>query len=276
MAGPEMKKTKNLVFLHIPKAAGNSLLDFMLPNYVESERFDVNQGLNYPKRLEELRILPSEIKSSLRLVYGHLPFGVDCWLPGEWDYLTVFRHPVDRIASHFYFVREQPKHYLYEQVMAQDMSLEEYATSGLSGELSNGMTRLLCGDHDIDSLRGHGTCTEEHFGRALNNLQTKFSIVGIVEEMDRSFRLMSKAFNWPLRQVSQKNKTRNRSSLDRLSHSAIQAIESQNQMDLKLYQVAKQKFECLCSDYGVQRQRVGASTGLRHSVWSLLAKAISR
>ena len=98
-----------LIFLHIPKAGGNSFLDFLLPNFEFNRRFDVNQGLSYADRLRELEELEEIAKKSIELVYGHLPFGVHESFSTPSRYITVLRHPIDRIASHYYFVKEHLK-----------------------------------------------------------------------------------------------------------------------------------------------------------------------
>lgn len=237
-----------LVFLHIPKAGGNTFLQYMLPNFDEDRRFDVNLGLDYPKRLHELETLPETTKTKLDLIYGHLPFGVHQWIPQSCRYITFLRDPVDRVASHYFFVREQTRHPLHDAVVSRRMSLADYVNSGLSGELNNGMTRLLCGEADSDSLRGHADVSETHLNAALKHISEHFDAVCFVEQFDRSLRLLSRLYGWPERQIRRKNVTKNRTPTNQLSDSDRQAVEDANELDRTLYQQALQRFDQCCAE----------------------------
>ena len=243
----------------------------MLPNFEESERFSTYEGGDYEKRFRELENLDEESKKSLRLVYGHLPFGVHDWLPGQWQYFTFFRDPVDRIISHYFYVREQPTHRLHSAVIDNGMTLQQYALSNLSGELDNGITRMLCGRAELDSLRGDAPCTQVHFDEAKQNLQNSFCCVGLVEEFDRSMRLLSKVFGWPEREVTSQNVTRNRKPLAEVDEPAVKAIRERNGFDLALYEIAKQRFYDLCETHGIE-SRANTEGGLLPRLKQLLRR----
>ena len=251
-----------LVFLHVPKAGGNSMLDFLLPNFSEEVRFDVNQGLNYVERLKELSNLDDSTKRSLELVYGHLPYGVHQWLPQECQYFTVLRDPVDRVASHYYYVKEQPTHPLFEAVVGSGMTLAEYATSDLSGELSNGMTRLICGREQADSIRGHAACRDSDLNEAIEHLDRHFAVVGLLEKLPQTYQVLSKEFGWPRREVVRKNKTRQRKPLEKLDRKSREAIVQSNEMDLELYRWAKVRFEKQCTGLGIDVESAPGQTSL--------------
>ncbi len=255
-----MKRT--LIFLHVPKAGGNSLIEYLLPNFPEHERFDINEGLDYAARLNELAGLPIEQKASLRLVYGHLPFGVHGNLPNQCRYFTVLRHPIDRVASHYFFVREQPNHPLHGRVVSGNLSLAEYAVSGLSGELNDGMTRLLSGRPDSDSLRGHAPCQPDELERAIDHLERHFDVVGLLEQIDSTFKLLSAVYGWPSSRAAVRNRTKSRRAVESLSAAERDAILSKNQLDLHLYQWAQKAFSRKCGQHGIRLRRRGTFQGL--------------
>ena len=64
---------------------------------------------------------------------------------GETTYITVLRDPVDRIASHYYYAKRYPTHYLHKEITGRNMSLQDYASARLSDELDNGQVRMLAG-----------------------------------------------------------------------------------------------------------------------------------
>ncbi|MCA9140111.1 MAG: sulfotransferase family 2 domain-containing protein [Planctomycetales bacterium] len=239
------------IFLHIPKAGGNSLLEFLRPNYPEDAHFDVSLGLKYVDRLNELETMPAEQQSRFRFISGHLPFGIHQFLPQQSRYITVLRDPIDRVVSHYYFVREQRKHPLHDAVMSKNMTVADYVTSGLSGELNNGMVRLICGRAESDSLRGHAPCEDGDLRIALDHLRDHFEVVGLLEQIDATQQLLSRVFGWPERSSVRKNKTKVRKSTASLKKKEREIIASHNAMDIELYRWASERFENDCAKYGI-------------------------
>ena len=133
-----------LLFLHIPKAAGTTF------HYVLSRQFSPDEiltidGSDPESFIEEIKNLPIGDKLRVKCVKGHMPFGLHAYFPQPGTYITFLRDPVDRIISHYYYLRRSPQHYLYEVVTSKHMSLADYATSGISSELLNGQTHLISG-----------------------------------------------------------------------------------------------------------------------------------
>lgn len=263
--------SETLVFLHIPKAGGNSLNAFLLPNFSVEEIFDVNEGLDYANRLAALSHLPEDRRRSLRLVYGHLPFGVHQDLPNRCRYFTVLRHPVDRITSHYYFVKEQRKHPLHDAVVSQNLTLAEYATSGLTGELNNGMTRLISGRAESDSLRGHAPCQSDELQRALDHLDEHFDVIGLLEHIDASLQLLSSVYQWPNQKAVIRNRTKSRRPVDAIRREDREAILSMNEMDMKLYEWGKAHFSEQCRRRGIEWKHRPNT----RSIWQRLTKVFS-
>lgn len=244
--------TPATIFLHIPKCGGNSFLDFLRPRVAPGVEFDVSQRLNYAQRLRELQALSHEQRAVLRFVYGHLPWGVHRWLPQPAVYVTLLRHPVDRLVSHHAFVLQNHRHPLHAIVRAGRLSLVDYVRSGLSGELENGQTRLLCGRPELDSLRGHGPVTREHFEEAREHLLGEQTHFGLVELYDASQALIARALGWPAPvAASRKNATRRRPRLDSISKREWQAIIARNEFDMELYETAVREFSRRAADCGV-------------------------
>ncbi|MEO1615693.1 MAG: sulfotransferase family 2 domain-containing protein [Planctomycetota bacterium] len=242
---------ETLIFLHVPKAGGNSFLDFLVPNFQDESRFDVSAGLRYVERLEELAALPKEELRKLGFIYGHLPFGVHESLPQMFHYITVLRDPIDRILSHYYFVKEQRKHPLHEAVVSQKMSVADYVQSGLSGELNNGMVRLICGRPESDSLRGHAPCQPDDLQQATENLKTHFSIIGLLEEMHATQQLVARRMGWAEKEPVRRNQTKARKSISSLRKRDREAIISNNDLDLQLYAWARERFRHQCQAEGI-------------------------
>lgn len=251
------------IFLHIPKAGGNSLLDFLKPNYAAESHFDVSQGLRYVERIDELQRMPPDQQKQVRFISGHLPYGIHRFLPQTSRYITVLRDPIDRVVSHYYFVRQNRKHPLHDAVMSKNMSVADYVTSGLSGELNNGMVRLICGRASSDSLRGHEPCEAGDLELAKQHLRDSFEVVGLLEQIDATQQLLSRVFGWPKRASVQKNKTKARKSTASLKRREREVIASQNTMDIELYRWSAERFNNQCSEFGIQLQSLDRSLGGR-------------
>ncbi|MEM6468931.1 MAG: sulfotransferase family 2 domain-containing protein [Planctomycetota bacterium] len=242
---------KTLIFLHIPKAGGNSFLSFLTPNYPEANRFDVSDGLRYVDRLNELESLPDDRKGTLRLIYGHLPFGVHEWIPQTCQYITVLRDPVDRVLSQYYFIRERKPHPLHEQVVSSSMTIADFVKSALTGESNNGMVRLLCGRHESDSLRGHEPCRVADLETAKRNIDAKFLMVGLLEQMHQTQQLLARVLGWEEKEPVRRNQTRNRKPVQSLSSTDREVIEQYNELDMELYNWASTRFRKQCEEIGI-------------------------
>src|SRR5689334_6319058 len=134
-----MRSKPVLIFLHLPKAAGTTLTQIIERQYGASAilpLYDSSFG-------EELTVLSSSRMDNVRVVTGHVYFGAHAFLSRPSTYITMLRDPIDRVISHYYFVRGDPSHYLYDH--AQKLSLKEYVEFCDRQEPNNDQTRLLAG-----------------------------------------------------------------------------------------------------------------------------------
>jgi Sulfotransferase family len=225
-----------LIFVHLPKTAGTTLTRILQRQYgctAVLELYDSTCG-------EELRTLPGSQISRIQAVIGHFQFGAHVFVSRPSTYITLLRDPVERVISHYYFVRRQPDHYLY--AAAQAMDVREFVTALDSAEPNNDQTRLLAGT----MLASH---PDADWGRMLNaakaNLRNHFTVVGLVEEFDRSLILMQRALGWRLPLYSRENTGRNRPPHQPISEHTLQTIRDYNQADIALYEYARSIF---CDD----------------------------
>src|SRR5262249_32296132 len=136
--------------------------------------------------------LSPEAKAGIRVLAGHMPFGLHQSLPQTAWYVTFLRHPMERCISHYCFVLQQPSHYLYERVAGGRMVLRDYLRSGVAAELDNGRPRYLSNALDLP----FGQCGREHLETAKQNLRRHFAVVGLVEQFDESLLMIKRRFGW--------------------------------------------------------------------------------
>lgn len=228
-------ETPLLIFLHLPKAAGltfNTVLERQYP----SRTVFRTAAHDWRGSIAELRDKPEEEKRALRVVLGHMGFGVHELFPQSANYVTIVREPVARIVSHYHFVLRLRNHYLHDEVVGRRMSLLDYACSGLTHELDNGQTRLLAGPDDV--LVEPTTQTLE---LAKSHIRDRFLLAGLTERFDETVLLLRSLLGWGSVTYARINVT---PAHDRrpLTQDTIDAIRERNRFDAELYRFSEALF----------------------------------
>lgn len=226
----------NLIFLHIPKTAGSTLHAVLERHYRRDQCFTVTG--HAPQRIADFAALPPAVRHRVRLLKGHMPFGAHAYLAGESRYLTFLRDPVERVRSHYHYVRRNPGHYLHPRVVDEKLSLADYVESGLSGELNDGQVRLLAG-HDQDLP--FGACGAEHLARAKASIESHFALVGLTERFEESLALAAVVLGWSWT-PAYANRNVNTDPREPLDADTRAATEAVNRHDIALYAWARERF----------------------------------
>jgi hypothetical protein len=215
-----------LIFLHLPKTAGSTLAYILERQYGSGgvlALYDSFFG-------EELVTVPQSQLERTKVITGHFYFGAHTFISKPSTYITFLREPVDRVISHYYYVRRDPTHYLYP--LAREMSLREYVESCGLCEPNNDQTRLLAGK---DLATKDGACSTDMLPVAKKNLQEHFAVVGISEAFDQSLLLMKQVFGWRHPYYSRQNVSRHRIKNEDIPPKTIRTIHSYNELDCELY-----------------------------------------
>lgn len=233
-AGNEPRQESTVLFLHVPKAGGSTLCNVLGRQYAKEDSYWIRPDRSRPESLQEFVDLDDERKRRLRLVTGHVPYGIHTHLPNPVRYITILRHPVPRIRSLYLHVLSRPADQLHE--LARQHDVADFARRDATAHLDNGQTRFFAGDVAVGSQPFDRPMTDSDFERAVKNLRT-CAAVGVTERFDESLLAMAKLFGWRL-PIYSRIKTAKRSLS--LTSAQRQAILSRNRYDTQLYQIAEE------------------------------------
>lgn len=195
-------------------------------------------GNRVAESMEEFKRLPEAHRARLKVLKGHMAFGLHEYMPQPCVYITMLRDPVERVISHYNYVLRTPVHYLYKQVTEKKMTLREYVDGRISDELDNGQTRLIA-----NMGAPIGGCTEEMLEQAKRNLREHFAVVGFQEQFDETLMLLMKRFGWGMLYYTMKNVTKDRPLRGDIPKDVIAIIEEYNRLDMELVAYARKLFD---------------------------------
>jgi len=196
--------------------------------------------------LAQLRALSQDQRDRLRLIYGHMQYGIHDAFSHSVGYLTLLRDPVARSISDYYFVKkEPPSHYLHEQ--ANSLSLEAYLAYRASIARDNVQTRLLSGLWDTVPFKPENANMLE---RAKYNLRQHFVMVGLTEKFDESLLLLKRILGLRNVYYKPKNVAPSRPRTDSLPEETLEAVRYYNQSDLALLRYGQELFAEQRKSYG--------------------------
>ncbi|PPS40408.1 sulfotransferase family 2 domain-containing protein [Chroococcidiopsis sp. TS-821] len=236
----DLQQEQAIIFLHLPKAAGSTLHRIIERQYPANVIYSID-GLKVAESIEEFKNLPIARRQEIKMLKGHMNFGLHEYLPRPSTYITMLREPVERVISLYYYIIRNPKHWLHAEVKGKNLSLQEYVSSGIATAANNGQTRLIAA---VDESKvGFDQMSEEHLAIAKQRLQDYFTVVGITEKFDETLILLKNKFGWKMPLYVKENVTKNRQSKASVPPQTLETVEYYNQLDIQLYQYAKQLFE---------------------------------
>jgi len=239
-----------VIFLHIPKSAGTTIYKILENQYSKAESYLLD-GSRTPQAILEFKSLPTEKKNGIRLLYGHQTFGLHRQLPGKARYFTLLRDPIERIASHYYYVLRSRSHYLHDQVTRKKLTLKEYVASGISKELNDAQVRFISG---IGFHFGFAQCPADLLELAEIILDEFFVMTGLIEYFDETVLMLKKVLDWKAPFYFKHNVSDQRPGREMIDADTLETIRHYNRLDLDLYLHASRNFKARLDGMGLSFQ----------------------
>ena len=243
---PDAADTYNtVIFLHIGASGGSTLHPALERQYQAGASFTVDSA----KPITAFAELPWSERERVRLLKGHVTFGIHAFVRPPATYFTLLRDPVERTISHYYFVRRSRLHRHHHRVVTEHFTLHDYVTSGVTVETDNWQVRALSGLVD----RPFGAVDRHMFEQARDNAKTYFSVVGLTEHYDESLVLLRQTFGWRPLYYTRANTGVNRPRTGDVPHDVLESVRGQNRWDAELYRELQQDFHARTSTVEFQR-----------------------
>jgi hypothetical protein len=261
-----------LVHLHIAKTGGTSLSSLVKHGFRQNEIFewtrhgvDQHSGLDVATLDSCRQQLTRFGLDRVRYISGHMPFGVHSLLDRPSKYMTVLRHPVERIVSLFYFLRQLNVPFRKD---GKPLSFEDYVESRSDIQLLNCQVRVVSGCADLDAapppapgeIVPAAAVERRHLDQAKRNIEERFLTIGTIEQMTDLALLVRRIYGWPMSrlQTEYKNATRERPRGNAIAPRLLKIIEDCNSYDMELYEWAGKRFAAqrMLFEPGLSRDRL--------------------
>jgi hypothetical protein len=252
------KVIEYIAFVHIPKAGGNTIGDFLAQHSRDNlcpmtELWPQNycDGLYSPEGmqntgqcqlqrlgLQKLQNIHPFDKFHCDTIAGrnHLDFGlIDALRPDVLERTLVIvnlRRPYDRVVSTYNYLLHQDNTGIFKI-----MGLRKFAEQGAQGEdTNNRMTKTLAGDYCCYA-QPLSDC--ERWNKALFNLQNRVGVVTLLEDMESSLGYISWLMGWDAGKGAMKSNANPHPALDPDSEAAL---KNANTFDAQLYHFGRIQF----------------------------------
>lgn len=223
-------KAERLIFDHVPKCAGSSVIHSLKRVYSPSVTYGLD-GVHYNESIEKFKSFAPEEQLKYKFIYGHNSNQIVEEFAEDRKLVTVLREPIDRMISHYYYVKSLKSHFLHKELIERRISLADYCHSGLSNELENQYTQHFS-KMSLEEIYNNPSAAVD---LAFKNLLEQYDVIGFQSNLQGFLNAVSQLLSVPtsLFQVEKVNVTSKKPK--KIDESAIEAIRQKNELDILLY-----------------------------------------
>lgn len=235
-----MPDRPTVIFVHVPKTGGITLGCSLRWQYGSRHTFTTKW--NAPAAANPFEALSEASRRRIRVVKGHVLYGVDRFLPQPCTYVTMLRDPVPRVLSLYYFVQAN-----WPESEAGQASLRAFVAESILPYRPNDQTRRLSGR----ATDAQGRLPDDALDVARANLDADFAAVGTTERFDETMVLWQRRLGWrrPPFYV-RSNTNRSRPTRDAIDDDVLALIRADNAMDVALYDALTDRLDAMIAEEG--------------------------
>lgn len=238
-----MNPNEKIFFFHIMKTGGTTLT-LMLDKH-----FNVSQ-LCPARHWYEMDLLSSDELNSYTVFRGHFNYSQVFKFVQSSIVISVLRNPVDRVISEYIHWRRAPAGFLkrnpaYGNVfhLAKKLTLPEFVRQeDESGFFINNRHAYQLALPNSMPRSSTELTSQQVFDKARENLE-KFTIVGTMDEMQKTAELLCYQFNWMPPAALPHVRASAREANSDISPELQRELEERNYLDLMLYDYAKRRIK---------------------------------
>ncbi|MBX3362219.1 MAG: sulfotransferase family 2 domain-containing protein [Phycisphaeraceae bacterium] len=238
------------MFLHIPKTGGLSLRQTLLRHCAPGASFRIIHQIDDAARFARL---PLERRRAIRLIEGHMYYGIHQHVPSPCVYITILRDPVARIRSYYNYVCRSKWHFLHSRITGDNLTLRDCIEQRITVELDNYMTRSLSSLEYVNVP--FGQVDERMYVAARAHLES-IAIVGTTDRMGLLYRTLASMICIPLESPPHINRSDGPCFPDR--DGTDKAICEFNTYDRMLYDDAVRLAQSRAGTMGIEDQEPAA------------------
>lgn len=219
-----------ILFLHIQKTAGTSYRMLLVSLYGGEHVLN-----RYTK---EESVEGHETFADYKILTGHLRMSYGLYEYVTWPvvHLTIFREPVERMISHYYFGKSRKDMWWHD--IARRNTIEHCVENNLMG-----VNNLLC--YSLSSIpENTNPSIEAVFESAKHSLENSFSMFGFNDLFFEFIAMSARRFGWPgpIKVENESHQTV-RLSKRMVPERTLEVIKKYNSYDLELYKHARNIYE---------------------------------
>ena len=228
------KKPDRILFDHLPKCGGTTIFWYLRDHYPANRIFDTR--FTYPETIKEFKSYPEYIRFGFRLITGHHTFELLNYVHPETKAIIVFREPVSRIVSHYYYVLENENVKAHIELVNKNIKLGDYPTSEINSGLRNFYTRRFSRLSFEEMEQNQEFAIE----KAFNFITSNYILVGFQDNLVDFVEKIRELTNLDKPFINRRiNKTKNKVSFSQIPEETKQKIAESNVLDIKLYDLLK-------------------------------------